>query len=690
MLRPLLRPAGRLVFAAALVARSAEAAAPTSGPSLVLITLDTTRADHVGGTASATPNLDALAARGARYTRAITAAPLTLPAHCSLLTGLEPPHHGVRDNGLGALPADVPTLASVLRARGYATAAFVASRVLDRRFGLDRGFATYDDRMQAERIGEQGYPERDAAEVTEAALAWLRQRRRAPFFLWVHYYDPHSPYVAPGSSPAAPVPERYRAEVAYVDAQVGRLLAALPAPAARTLVAAVGDHGEMLGEHGERDHGIFLYTGSLHVPLVVAGPRVPRTTVDQTVPARALAATLLHLLGAGAAARPFGDALPGLGLKTATTPPDAAVYSESLLPATAYDWSPLKALTRGTWRLVEAPRPELYDLGADPAEQRNVAAAQPGRVAALRAELQRLEKSTPARSARAVQPDPEVAEALRSLGYLSGASAPAPVARAGSIDPKDGMALLAEFERAKALLQQGAAPEAAALLEDLVRRNPGNVPFLTRLAEASSAMGRREAALATLRRAAQLNPALDFLRLRLAETSFELGRLADARAEYEAVLALDPRSARAWIGLGELALRQGKPDEELALLRRAEAAGTESALVLSRLAQIEVARGQAAAGEGHAGRAVKLTPEFAPAWWVWGEAAEKQARAADAATRFTRAVELGLASPGALLHLGRVLHQLGRASEARPYLERALRSGGPTAAEAKKLLEQSR
>jgi arylsulfatase A-like enzyme/Tfp pilus assembly protein PilF len=678
-----------LLVAALFPAAAVAVPPPPRSASILLITLDTTRADHVGARPSVTPYLDALAALGVRFTRAITAAPLTLPAHCTLMTGLEPPHHGVRDNGLGALPKDVPTLATALRARGYATAAFVASRVLDRRFGLDRGFQTYDDRMTAERIGEQGYPERGAAEVTDSALAWLRQPRRGPFFLWVHYYDPHSPYAAPETDPQAPASDRYRAEVAYVDGQVGRLVAALPAPAGRTLVAVVGDHGEMLGEHGERDHGIFLYEGSLHVPLIVAGPGVSPATVEQTVPTRSLASTLLHLVGASAAAKPFGPPLPGIGLKAGDKAGSAA-YSESLLPATAYDWSPLKAMTRDGWRAIDAPRPELYDLRADPGEQRNLAAQRPDLLSEMRAELQRVETAAPQRKATAVQPDPEVAEALRSLGYLSGASALTPVARAGGIDPKDGLALLAEFDRAKALLQQGAAPEAAAILDGLVQRNPGNVPFLTRLAEASRAMGRREAALATLRRAVQLNPALDFLRLQLAESSYELGRLADARAEYEAVLAMDPRSARAWMGLGELALRQGRPDEELALMRRAEAAGTQSGLVLSRLAQIEAGRGQAAAAEGHAGRAVKLTPEFAPAWWVWGEAAEKQERLTDAAARLTRAVELGIRTPGALLHVGRVLQRAGRPAEARPYLEQALRAGGPTAVEAQKLLEQSR
>jgi tetratricopeptide (TPR) repeat protein len=469
-----------------------------------------------------------------------------------------------------------------------------------------------------------------------------------------------------------------------MDAQLGRLVERLPS-ARPTLVAAVGDHGEMLGEHGEADHGIFLYEGSLHVPLLLAGPGVlPGRTVEQTVPTRALAATLLALLGAPPKGAGFGSVLPGLGLPSAAEP---LAYSESLLPATAYGWSALKAVTDERWRFIDAPRPELYDLAADPREQRNLAAERGGDLERLRARLRTLEGASPPRAARPVAPDPEVAEALRSLGYHSGASAPAPLARGGSIDPKDGVALLHDFERAKTATQTGRAAEAAALLEELLRRNPGNVPFLTRLAEAQSAMGRAEAAAATLRQAVQVNPGLDFPRLRLAETYYGLGRLGEARTEYETVLALDPRSARAWMGLGELALRQGRPEEERTLLLRALQSGVESAAVRGRLAQIEARRGDLERSDAHAAEAVRLMPEFAAGWWVWGETAEKRGQPAEGARRFARAVELGLATPATLLHLGRLLRQIGRAPEARPYLERAARDAGPAGAEARRLLQ---
>jgi arylsulfatase A-like enzyme len=675
-----MRPAAGavLVFLLASGAVTAQPRRAARRPSVLLVTLDTTRNDHVGpraGAPSLTPNIDALAARGLRYTRALTASPLTLPAHASLLTGLDPHAHGVHDNGTAALPADVPTLATVLAGRGYATGAFVASRVLDRRFGLARGFDTYDDAMTAERTGEQGYPERDAAAVTTAALAWANGRLGPrPYFLWAHYYDPHAPYAAPGAV-AGTAAARYAAEIAYVDREVGRLLAGLKRPP--DLIAVVGDHGEMLGEHGEDGHGIFLYRGSLEVPLVLAGRGVTAGAHGGAVATRALPATLLGLAGVtAAAAAPFGAPLPGAA--------GAVVYSETDLPATAFGWSALRAVSDDRFRFVAAPRPELYDYVADPAESRNLAGERPDVRRRLEAALAAAAGAT--RTAPAAAIDPEVAEALRSLGYHSGASG----TRSGTIDPKDGIALLREFDRAKELRAAGRVPEAVAAFEGLVARSPGNVPFLTRLAEAQGAMGRRDAGIATLKHAIGLNPRLDFLHLHLADAYVSAGRLADARAEYELVTTLNPRSAQAWMGLASLAAQAGKPAEERAILERAVAAGTHSGVVFARLAQVELAAGAVAAAERHGAQATELVPEFAAAWWVWGETAEKAGRAAEAARRYAAAVGRGLDSPRASLHLGRLLAGLGRGAEARPHLERAARGGTPEAAEARRLLDSLR
>jgi tetratricopeptide (TPR) repeat protein len=655
-------------------------------PSLVLVTLDTTRADHVGRVVDGsplTPRLDALARSGVRFTRAIAPAPLTLPAHCTLMTGLNPPAHGVRDNGAAALPADLPTLAAVLSGRGYATGAVVASLVLDRRFGLDRGFAAYDDGMIAERAGEQGYPERDAAAVTDAALAWAASLPAGrPWFLWVHYYDPHAPYEPPGSWKGASAARRYAGEVARVDREVGRLLDGLPSPAAGRMVAVVGDHGEMLGEHGEKEHGLFLYRAALDVPLILAGPGLPAGgVVSETVGTRALAATLLALLGFSSEAGPFGAPLPGVGRSPARAA-GAPVYSETLLPETAYGWSPLRAATDGRFRLISAPRPELYDLVSDPEETRNLFASrrdEARRLQAVVVENERLaRRAPPAESA-------ELAESLRNLGYLSGSSR----RPGGGMDPKDGLALLEEFDRAKALTRDGLPAEAVRQLTDLVRKSPGNVPFLVRLAEAQSTAGNPDAALATLREAIALNPRLDFLHAHAARLQSAARRDGEAKAEWEAALALNPRYAPAWLGLAEIASRAGAPAQERAILERGEASGTRSAAILDRLAQLELAAGETAAAGRHAEEAVRRMPAVGATWWVAGEVEEKKGNTAAALDRFQKAAALGYGDPRSLVHLGRLLLENGRAADARAILERAIALGPGTASaeDARRLLE---
>ena len=658
----LLLGAGAAAAAAgARPSRASEAPAPPGG--LVLLTLDTTRADHLGCYGgAATPALDALAARGTRWLNALTPSPLTLPAHASLLTGLEPPEHGVRDNGVTVLGDSVPTVATVLAGRGWDTAAFVASRVLDRRFGLDRGFDRYDDRMAAEALGEYGYPERDAEAVTDAALAWLAARTAAglprdggaegakaapPFFLWVHYYDPHAPYQPP--APAGSSDEsRYRGEIAFMDAQIGRLLAALPPGA---LIAAVGDHGESLGEHGERAHGIFLYQASLHVPLIVAGPGVPAgAEIAETVSARRLAPTLLRLLGA---APPAGMAAPLPGLPGLGEPPAAeAVYSETRMPLSAYGWSPLEALTDGGWRLIVAPRPELYDLAADPGETANRIDDRRPVARRLRDELAARTQGFASRPAPAAPADPELEAALRSLGYATGGRAAGE--RGDGIDPKDGIAMLDELARAKELRAAGHAAEAAAALEKLVERNPSNVPLWTNLGAALGTAGRGEAALAAYRRAVELNPWLDFLHVNLAEALWRLGRADEARREYELALEINPRAASAWLALAEMAARRGDAAGERRLLGEAVAAGTASAGILARLGQIEMEAGETAAAAGRFAEATELAPGWAMLWVLRAQA-------------FLRG---------------------GETEKARPFLERAaaLDPGGPAGAQARRWL----
>lgn len=679
-----------LLAAAALVAvavvrpapapKPAPAVTPAGPPGVLLLTLDTTRADALGaygGRGARTPVLDGLAARGTRWTQAVTPSPLTLPAHTSLLTGLLPPEHGIRDNGTAVLPKDVPTVAAAFSSRGYATAAFVASRVLDRRFGLARGFQHYDDSAPAEQIGEYGYPERNARQMTDAALAWLAKRPAGkPLFLWVHYYDPHAPYSPPDADPRSPEGQLYAGEVATMDREIGRLLAALPGGAERFVIAAVADHGESLGEHGERTHGLFLYHSTVHVPLILAGPGVPRgKSIAETAPTPRLASTLLRLAGgAGAAqaAAPFGNPLPGIAGGRFS----GAFYAESRFPLSAYGWSPLESVFDGRWKLIVAPRPELYDVAADPGETRNLVDSQREQARRLKGVLQATQKSFKTRSAEAA--DPELARSLQSLGYASGSGS----SGKGTIDPKDGAPMLAEFVAAKEMTQRGDPRGAAAKLSELVRRSPGNIPFLTALATAQLVGGDGDAAIATYRKAAQENPRLDFLHLNLADAYARLGRVEEARKEYELTLELNPRFAAAWWGLADLAQKSGKPAEVRRLLGEAVAAGVESVSILVRLAEVESKAGDAAAADRRFREAVALAPAWAPAWLVWGQQAENQGKLDQALERYLKAAEVAPGQPAPLLGAGRVLQKKGDRAGARQYFERVM-AIAPSSAEAR-------
>ncbi len=639
---------------------------PGAPPSVVLITLDTARADHLGSYGAPgdpTPALDALAARGVRWARAITPAPLTLPAHATLLTGLDPPAHGVRENGTAALPAGVPILAETFAAAGYRTAAFVSSRVLDRRFGLDRGFEVYDDVIPAERMGEYGYPERDAERVTAAALAWLAElpvgpAGAPPFFLWVHYYDPHAPYLPPDLPPEAPAARRYAGEIAHADRWIGRLLAAIPGGAERALVAAAGDHGEMLGEHGEPSHGLFLYRSALEVPLIVAGPGVPAgAVVGEPVSIRELAPALLRLpalaaaagFAGGAAGEPetgpriglAGPGLPGLpgfaGGEAA-----APIYSEARLPAGAYGWSPLAAVTEGRWRLVVAPRPELYDFVADPAESDDQIAEEPEVARRLGRRLSAYLDGLPARAVAAPAADEELTAELAALGYLSG-SAPADARPGRGLDPKDGVALLARFEAARGRLERGDAAGAAAELGALVRASPGNLPFLTLWGRALFTAGRREEAIAAYRAAVEAAPALDLARVNLGDACLEAGRPEEARRELARAVELNPGHARAWGRLAEIELAAGRPAEARRLLAAAVEAGAASASLLTRLAALELEAGDPAAARGRLAAAVALEPAWAPAWLALGRLELERGDVAAARAALARAAA---AAPG--------------------------------------------
>lgn len=556
---------------------------PRGAPSILLITLDTLRADRVGAygaTSGATPHLDALAKRGTVFKSALSSVPLTLPSHATIFSGLQPYHHGVHDNGVDVFPAARETLATLLQARGLATGAFVGAYVLDRRFGLSRGFDSYDDAIErrSDRASELE-SERRCDVVVASAAKWLGDQA-GRFYAWVHLYDPHAPYDPPEPWKTRLAGRPYEGEIAATGACVGRLLESV---AARdVVVAVVADHGEGLGEHDERSHGLFLYESTLRVPLILAGPGVPSGRAAEWARTVDLAPTLLALAGA--------EVPPGLdGVDLFAPNPVRPAYAETLYPK-SFGWAPLRSLREGSLKLIAAPRPELYDLAKDAGEATNLHGSSPSAAQALERQLATLAVSTP-RAGQAV--DPEVEARLRSLGYVvappTGAAASSPEAR----DPKDVVGLWNRFEEANWAAGRGEVDGPIQALRQLVREDPPNETFrrsltalLRKSGRAAEAAGlvdlpdSREAltwheraaaladrgdiaeALAAEERAIALNPHLPEPHNHRGALLAGAGRLNEALAAFDQALRLDPNNARAWANkdLAVAEAQRGRPD----------------------------------------------------------------------------------------------------------------------------------
>jgi choline-sulfatase len=517
------------------------AASPAAPPSVLLVTIDTLRADRLGayGDAQArTPHLDALARRSLVFERAFAPAPLTLPSHATLLTGLLPPAHGVRGNGSFALGAGPPTLAEALGARGLRTAAFVGGFPVSRRFGLARGFEHYDDALAKAPGLHFEFAERRAPEVVSAARGWLAQQA-GPVFVWVHLFDPHAPYDPP---PAYAGPDPYRGEIAATDAALGGLLEAWDARAGRSYVAVTSDHGEAFGEHGEESHSLFVYDVTLRVPLLLRGPGIGARRETTPVGLSDLAATLLARVGG------TGPTLPGRDL--AASPLAAQpLYGETLAPRLDFGWSDLRSWRDGRFKLIRAPRPELFDVEADPGESRDLARADPARLTALALSLDRALAAMGEQESRR-PPDAEAAERLRALGYAQG-----PGGEGSGADPKDRLGVALAIARAAGPFADAAA--AARAYEAIVVRDPQNPLANFRLADALLRAGRPERALPYFRRVADSGPRSADPLIGLATAYAQLDRLDESRAALERALVLEPGNGQAHYNLGELARARG-------------------------------------------------------------------------------------------------------------------------------------
>ncbi|HUR28716.1 MAG TPA: sulfatase-like hydrolase/transferase, partial [Planctomycetota bacterium] len=521
-------------------------------------------------------NIDRLAARGVRFSQAVSCVPLTTPSHASMLTGLYPPSHGVRTNGEAPLGAERLTLAEILRARGYLTAAFVSAFVLDRRFGLDQGFDVYDDHvartLSASSFG--GVNERRGDATCDAASAWLAQRPKTqPFFAWVHFYDAHDPYAPPSPFDAAFATSAYDGEIAFVDAQVGRLVAALETSGAseRTLIALVADHGESLGEHRESTHGRTLYDAVMRVPLIVACPGTPSASgavVDDVVSTVDLLPSLLDALGVA-----VPEGLDGTSFLSTPADPERCVYIETMMPLLNNGWAPLHGWRSARAKYVQAPRPELFDLQKDPfeldghiGEDAALAERMSAGLAARRAlwpkDADLLTRRTPASA--------DAQAALVALGY-SGASSPD--GSIGVLDPKDMLPTWDLIEQAIRLQGEAQAlhgpegqrklAEALAKVQRALERSPRDRGALEQQARIFTAQGQLDDAARSLREYVAIRPSSDAY-VFLAQLALARRKPAEVEPLVVAALALEPGHGGARIARGDLFASQGKFDEAIA------------------------------------------------------------------------------------------------------------------------------
>jgi len=599
-------------------AEGPRAAPATARPNVLLVTLDTTRADRLGcygfGLAG-TDAIDQLAAEGVRASRALASAPVTAPSHASMLTGLHPPAHGVRDNGVHRLADEVETLPEVLGRAGYATAAFVSAAVLQRRYNLSQGFETYDDDLWSEDAPAMFFiRERPGARTVDRAVAWLEEwgeeSERPPFFAWVHLFDAHQPHTPePRDRLLAPTP--YDAELRGVDRQVGRLRAALEALGVLedTIVIVTADHGESLGEHGERTHAVFVYESTIRVPLIVRYPRglgAPRV-YDAPIRHVDLAPTLYAMLGVEGGpvtqGRDLSEALAGR-----TPGPALEAYSESLVSQIGFGMAPLHALRDPRYTYIRAPRRELYDRASDPGEVTDLAASEAVRADALDAALEALltESLALAPEASEAPLDDETLEQLRALGYVGDAATSAALA---GMDPKDGLVIHENVQRVRELIRNGRCERAAPLLDEVLAATPTNLTALSLSALCLDRRGLHEEARATYLRALELAPAEPRLHLALALSELGGGgseQVDDAERHLRAALEASPDFVEAWVALGLVSVARGDMDGAEPSFARALAIDPDFPRGLAAAADLSFRRGDFAAALAGYRRALEV------------------------------------------------------------------------------------
>ncbi len=654
---------------------------------VLLVTIDTLRADALscyGGTAM-TPALDALAQRGVRYDFAHAHAVVTLPSHASILTGLYPYQHGIRDNNGYRLRPDTATLAGVLRRAGFATAAFVGAFPLDARFGLPSGFDVYDDAYpESGRSAEFEMPERRGEEVVALARKWIAAQQ-GKWFVWLHVYDPHATYLPPPPFDTQYASNPYLGEVAYTDRALAPLFQDLPSRSRPTLTIVTADHGEALGDHGELTHGLFAYEATLRVPLIIATVDAPapvssseggvngKGEVSQTAARHIdLVPTILDLVQAH-----VPEGLPGRSLVSAsgraTDDGERTSYFEAMSASLNRGWAPLTGVFAGREKLISLPLPELYELATDPREERNLFDSHGDRRRALEARLTAFGSTGP--GPRAAE-SAEALSRLRALGYVSG-TAVTKTRYEEADDPKRMIDLDQAIHQGVELYQQKRVAEAERVFESILAKRSDMTHAYRHLGALRWETGRPEAAIATLERAMKAGVSDAALQAQLGVYLAEAGQPAVAIPLLEAITAGTTPDVDAVNALGIAYGRAGRLDRAVAAFERVLTLDSTNAMAYENIGSIKLRQRDAPAARAALERAAALNPHSARAQLGLG-AVEMHAGNREAAfARWRRAAELDPSELEALYNLATGLAAAGRRAEARPYAEAFLKQAPP-------------
>ncbi|MEW6367094.1 MAG: sulfatase-like hydrolase/transferase [Acidobacteriota bacterium] len=651
---------------------------------LILITLDTTRADRLacyGCTRVETPAIDRLAARGVRFEKCFAQTPLTLPSHTTIMTGTLPLFHGVRDNGGFIVPEGIETMAELFKRRGYETGAFVAAYVLDSKWGLNQGFDTYFDRFDLSKFKRisLGTVQRPANEVVDEVIPWLEKNRLGNFFVWVHLYDPHSPYEPPAPFSEQYVEHPYLGEIAFADSQIERLWQFLDRNDLldRTFLLIAGDHGESLGEHEESSHGFFVYQGAIQVPLIIVTPfeRFQGVVSPEVVSLADLMPTVCEMAGISIPAQVQGKSLlPAFYGRSRKNPPLA--YSETYYPRFHYGWSDLKSVQNERYKLILSPEPELYDVVEDPREERNLISSRRDVYQELNGEAEAFirDSSKNAFETDYTKIDEETREKLAALGYIGSFSDPAMLEGKKLANPKEKIAVYNELSRAREVGMGDKPDEAVKIIQGIIATDPEITDAYFSIGNIYFQQQKYTEAIEYFKQVLGRKPDDTFAAINVALAYEGMRQFAEAEAFVLDYLSKGFREPQLYFMLGNMSFVQKKYDKAISYFETCLSLNTESASSHNVLGAIYIVKDDLPRAREHLDKAMQLNPSLSNLHYNWAQMHEKEGKLREAEAEYLKELECSPKHFKATYNLSRLYRETGDEAKEYRYLEKCLDS----------------